>query len=291
MLSIASMSPREFDDWLKSHVRRPLVMGVLNVTPDSFSDGGKYLDADTAVRHGLSMLEQGADLLDVGGESTRPGSMPVPADEQIRRVEPVIARLCRENPAILISIDTTQARVARAAIDAGARIVNDISGGTADPDILQVVEQHGVPAVLMHMQGTPQTMQLNPRYDDVVNEVKLALEAKRQAAVSAGIERWRIVLDPGIGFGKAVSHNLTLLRRLKELKSLGAPLLLGVSRKGFIGRIAGGADPDNRVFGTAAAVSWCLANGADIARVHDVDAMAQVTRLLWAIQTAGDAPP
>lgn len=266
-------------------------MGVLNVTPDSFSDGGRWFDPDSAVGHGVNMLDQGADLLDIGGESTRPGSLPVGPDEQIRRVTPVIRQLRQLRPDVTISIDTSLASVAAAALDAGANLINDITGGTADPALLSLAAARGCPIVLMHIQGTPLTMQESPAYTDVLGEVKAFLARQRSAAVGAGVEPARVLLDPGIGFGKTLAHNLTLLRRLNELKELGSPLLLGVSRKGFIGRLTGKDDPDGRIFGTAASVAWCLANGADIVRVHDVEAMTQVVRVLWAIQSLGDAPP
>ena len=281
---MASATPAEFDLWLGDPHRRPLVMGILNVTPDSFSDGGKLSDAGAAIAHGQSMIESGAAVLDVGGESTRPGSEPVQADEQIRRVVPVIRALAGRS---LISIDTGNARVAEAALDAGANIINDIYGGLLDPKLLPLAAQARVPVILMHMQGRPATMQVDPRYSDVMAEVTAFLKGRVDAAVNSGIDRHRVLVDPGIGFGKTSEHNLTLLGRLKELKSLGQPLLVGTSRKGFIARITGESIESGRPFGSAATVAWCIANGADMVRVHDVGAMSQVVRVVEAIQRSG----
>jgi dihydropteroate synthase len=274
--------------------RRPLIMGVLNVTPDSFSDGGRFATPDRAVAHAREMAAAGADLIDVGGESTRPGSQPVPADEQIRRVVPVITELtglaARGQFGAVLSIDTTRATVAEAALDAGAHVVNDISGGRDDPAMLPLVARRRVPVVLMHMRGTPATMQIDPRYDDVAGEVARFLRERLTAAVAAGVLEGDVLLDPGIGFGKTASHNLELMRRLPEIAAAmaGRPLVVGVSRKGFIGRISGESDPANRVFGTAAAVAWSAAHGASILRVHDVAPMAQVLRVIEAIQSGGE---
>jgi dihydropteroate synthase len=283
------MSPSEFESWLNDPARRTLVMGVLNVTPDSFSDGGRYADLDAAVGHGGEMAAQGAAILDVGGESTRPGSEPVPEAEQIQRVVPVIRALANEVPALL-SIDTTRAAVAEAALDAGARLVNDISGGLDDPALLPLVARRGVPVVLMHMQGTPATMQVNPAYGDVAGEIRQFLEARVAAAESAGIDRARVLIDPGIGFGKRMGHNLELIRRLGEFTSLGRPMVVGVSRKGFIGRITGEDLASGRRFGTAAAVAWTVAHGAAVVRVHDVGPMAQVVRMIEAIKHGAADP-
>jgi dihydropteroate synthase len=273
---------------------RPLLMGVLNVTPDSFSDGGRFAAPGAAVAHAREMAAAGAELIDVGGESTRPGSQPVPAEEQARRVVPVIGELARLAArgefAAVLSIDTTRAAVAEAALDAGAHLVNDISGGRDDPAMLPMVARRRVPVVLMHMRGTPATMQIDPRYDDVVGEVARFLRERLSAAVEAGVAETDVLLDPGIGFGKTAAHNLELLRRLPEIAAAaaGRPLVVGVSRKGFIGRISGESDPANRVLGTAAAVAWSAAHGASILRVHDVAAMAQVVRVIGAIQTGGE---
>lgn len=265
-------------------------MGVLNVTPDSFSDGGRFLAPDQALEQARRMIAEGADLLDIGGESTRPGSDPVPADEQIRRVVPVIERI-RAETGTLISVDTTSSKVAAAALDGGADIVNDISGGEADPDLLPLIASRGVPVVLMHMRGTPKTMQSLADYNDVVAEVRAHLASRRDAAVAAGVAPKHILLDPGIGFGKNLEHNLLLLRDLKELAALGQPLLVGTSRKRFVGTITDEPEPERRVFGTAATVAWSVANGAAIVRVHDVRAMAQVVRMTEAIRSGNWTPP
>ena len=259
-------------------------MGILNVTPDSFSERGRFSDADAAIAHGLSMIESGAAVIDVGGESTPPGSQSVEAAEQIRRVVPVIRALAGRG---LISIDTGNAQVARAALAAGANIINDIYGGLLDANLLPLTAQARVPFILMHMQGQPATMQRDPKYEDVVGEVIAFIKERAEAAVRSGIDPHRLMIDPGIGFGKTDHHNLTLLRRLRELKSLGHPLLVGTSRKGFIGRIAGEPIESGRPLGTAATVAWCVANGADMVRVHDVGAMSQVVRVIEAIQQPG----
>jgi dihydropteroate synthase len=250
-------------------------MGVLNVTPDSFSDGGRYAGVESAVARANEMVAEGADLIDLGGETTRPGSLPVPAEEQIRRIEPVIRRIA--SLPVLISVDTTRSAVAEAALDAGAAIVNDISAGRDDPALLPLAGRRDCPVVLMHMQGTPATMQDSPTYSDVVGEVAAFLKARVAAAVEAGVERGRILIDPGIGFGKTLEHNLTLLRRQRDwLEAVGLPAVIGTSRKGFIGKITGVERPADRAFGTAATVAWAVANGAAVVRVHDVIAMKQV---------------
>lgn len=279
------MTPLDFDHWLIEAPRRCLVMGVLNVTPNSFSDGGKFADSSSAVAHAEEMIAAGADLLDIGGESTRPGSDPVSVDEQIRRVVPVIEAV-RKRHDIALSIDTTRAAVAEAALDAGACFVNDIAAGTDDPGMLPLVAKRAVPIVLMHMRGTPKTMQQNVHYENVLTTVTTFLQQRMDTAQSAGIAREKILLDPGIGFGKGMEHNLKLMRHLAELRVLNRPLLLGVSRKSFIGRITGESEPSHRLFGTAASVGWCVANGADIVRVHDVGPMRAVVKMIEAIATA-----
>jgi dihydropteroate synthase len=279
------MSPDDFVSWLADPRRPPLVMGVLNVTPDSFSDAGRWADPLAAVTHARQMADAGADLMDIGGESTRPGSQRVPADEQIRRILPVVETLMREiGQRCVLSIDTTLAPVAKAALDAGATVINDISGGSDDRTMFDLAASRRSPIVLMHMQGQPATMQLNPAYTDVVQEVRSFLLERAQAAIRTGVPRTHVLLDPGIGFGKNVNHNLELLRHLPRLAELGHPLVLGTSRKGFIGRIAGEPEPSQRLFGTAATVAWCVANGAAIVRVHDVEPMSKVVRVIRAIQ-------
>jgi dihydropteroate synthase len=261
----------------------PLVMGVLNVTPDSFSDGGRYLDPDAAVRHALEMADEGADIIDIGAESSRPGAQPVSESEELRRLIPVVREVCRR-VVVPVSVDTTKAGVARAALDAGAAIVNDISACQADPAMLPVVADAGAGLVLMHMQGTPQTMQRAPHYRSVVDEVREFLRERLQIAVRAGVAAEQILLDPGIGFGKNLEHNLALLARLDALHSLGRPILVGVSRKSFIGEVLG-RGLDDRLMGTAAAVAAAVSRGARVVRVHDVKAMRDVVRMTDAIRT------
>ena len=261
---------------------RTLVMGIVNVTPDSFSDGGMFDDADDAVKHGLRLLHEGADLLDVGGESTRPGSDPVSADEERRRVLPVIQRLRREAPQAVLSVDTRTAEVAKDALAAGAEVVNDIGAG-ADPEMFGVVAPTGAGIVLMHMRGEPKTMQDDPSYDDVVAEVRTFLAERIEAAVVAGIGRDRICIDPGIGFGKGLEHNLQLLRAIGSFRDLGVPVLAGVSRKRFIGTLSGAEDPGDRLEGTLGAVAWCAGRGVDVVRVHDVAQTSRALRVVDAI--------
>jgi dihydropteroate synthase len=245
------------------------IMGVLNVTPDSFSDGGRYLDAAAAVAHGLAMEAEGADVLDVGGESTRPGAEPVSADEERARVVPVIEGLRAAGARAQISIDTSKLAVAEAAVAAGATYVNDVTAFRADPALAGLVADRGLDCCLMHMRGDPRTMQRDPVYDDVVAEVKAFLEERLAAAVAAGVPEDRIQLDPGIGFGKALEHNLELLRRLDELVAIGRPLVVGTSRKSFLGRLTG-RDVADRLPGTIATSVLALERGASVFRVHDV---------------------
>lgn len=251
---------------------RPVVAGILNVTPDSFSDGGAGYDpADhpgRAVAVGHELVDAGADLVDVGGESTRPGAEPVDVDEELRRVVPVVEALAAAG--VLVSIDTSKARVARAAVDAGACMVNDVSAGRLDEDLLPTVGALGVPYVLTHMQGEPRTMQRDPTYGDVVGDVFDELEAWLAATAEAGIAFERTVVDPGIGFGKTVEHNLTLLRRMRELTSFGRPVMIGTSRKSFLGTLAGTEDPTERLEGSLATAALAVAAGARLVRAHDV---------------------
>jgi dihydropteroate synthase len=284
------MTPDELDRWLLAPPagRRPLVMGVVNVTPDSFSDGGDFLDPRRAADHAAAMVAAGADWVDVGGESTRPGSAPVPDLEQIARVVPVLRAIAAAGgPAVVCSVDTTRSAVAAAALDAGAAVVNDVSAGRDDAALLPLVGRRAVPVVLMHMLGTPATMQIDPQYADVTAEVAAFLAARARAAEDAGVSAHRVILDPGIGFGKTVAHNLQLLRELPRLSGGvgGRPLLVGTSRKGFVGRVTGVSAPADRVFGTAATVAWAVANGVAAVRVHDVGPMVQVVRMVRAILT------
>lgn len=270
---------------------RAAVMGVVNVTPDSFSDGGRYLDPGAAVEHGLELAAAGADVLDVGGESTRPGAEPVEAGEEARRVVPVIRRLAAEAK-VPVSVDTTKAAVAAAALEAGASIVNDVSAGRFDEAMLPLVAVAGAGYVAMHMQGTPATMQREPRYGDVVAEVGEFLVGRLAAAEEAGIARERLWADPGIGFGKTAAHNFELLARLPELvATVGVPVVVGTSRKVFIGAALGGLPVDEREEGTLATVVWALDRGASMVRVHDVRPAVEVARLLAALRTADPGPP
>ncbi|MGE5460022.1 MAG: dihydropteroate synthase [Solirubrobacterales bacterium] len=263
---------------------RTLVMGVLNVTPDSFSDGGRFLDADAAVDHALVLVADGADVVDIGGESTRPGSEPVTVEEERARVVPVIERLAAAHPALPVSIDTRKPEVAEAALAAGACIVNDVSGGRS-AGMFDVVREAGAGMVLMHMLGEPKTMQEAPRYHDVVADVKEYLRERIGAAEFAGIPAESLCIDPGIGFGKNLEHNLELLRGLGALTDLGRPLLVGPSRKRFIGTILD-LPEDERVEGTAGAVAWAVAQGANLVRVHDVKQIVRVVRVVDAIVRA-----
>jgi dihydropteroate synthase len=264
-------------------------MGVVNVTPDSFSDGGRYFDAGRAVEHGLELAAAGADIIDVGGESTRPGSRPVPESEEIGRVLPVVEGLRRRTPA-LISVDTTKAAVARAALDAGADIVNDTSAFRFDPAMPGVVARSGAAAVLMHMQGTPLTMQQAPHYEDLIGEIAAFLDDRIRVAEAAGIPRERVIVDPGIGFGKTVGHNLEIIRRQADFQALGRPLLLGFSRKAFLGAILG-LPPDGRLEGTIAAAVLSVERGAHILRVHDVGPVARAVRSAEAMLSTGGETP
>lgn len=260
---------------------RPLVMGVVNITPDSFFDGGKYATPDAAIRHALRLVEEGADLLDIGAESTRPGSNPIEEGEERRRLMPVLTAVARA-VRVPVSVDTMKSTVARAALEAGAVIVNDVSALQADPAMADVVATTGAGVVLMHMQGTPRTMQEAPVYDDVVGEVAVFFRERMRFCLDRGIEEDQIVLDPGIGFGKLLLHNLTLLGQLETFTSLGRPILVGVSMKSFIGQIVG-RPVEERSWGTAAAVAVAVSKGAGILRVHEVTAMKEVVAMAAAI--------
>jgi dihydropteroate synthase len=292
---------------------RTLVMGVLNVTPDSFSDGGKFADVQHAVAHAREMAHAGADIIDIGGESTRPGAEPVSAEEELRRVIPVVVQLAASHPALLpasgervtgegssgapsdralplISVDTTKAVVAEAALAAGARIVNDISALRFDGRMVDVVREHGAGVVLMHMLGTPQTMQNNPQYADVVADVRGFLQARIAFAIDHGIEKRQIAIDPGIGFGKTVEDNLKLLAHMDKFQSLGCAVMVGTSRKAFIGKVltplrAGlNREQHERLWGTAATVAWAVAHDANVVRVHDVTEIVDVVRMIEAVK-------
>ena len=259
---------------------QPLIMGVLNVTPDSFSDGGRFDDPVAAVTHGEQLIAEGAAILDVGGESTRPGASEVPAAAEIARVRPVVLRFAHEP--VPVSVDTRHAEVAIACIEAGASIINDVSG-FSDRAMIDVAAGCDAGVVVMHMRGEPKTMQGEPRYDDVVREVGGYLVAQATTLEAAGVERSRIALDPGIGFGKTLEHNLELLRHLPELAALGFPLVVGVSRKRFIGTITGVEEPASRLSGSLAAACWAVSHGADVVRVHDVASTCEAVAVTAAI--------
>ena len=261
---------------------RPLVMGIVNVTPDSFSDGGQFASTPAAIEHGLRLAGEGADFLDIGGESTRPGSQRVSLDEELARVIPVVRGLVAKTD-VPISVDTTKAEVARRALEAGASIVNDITAGLGDRGMIDVVREFDAGIILMHMQGTPETMQDNPTYENVVEEVGAFLETRIQACTDEGIDPKRIAIDPGIGFGKTLEHNLTLLRDLGELAAIGPPVVLGVSRKGLLGQITGRTRGE-RLASSLAAVCYCASLGAaDILRVHDVAPTVDAAKVIGAI--------
>lgn len=267
--------------WLKGKLdfsEGCLIMGILNVTPDSFSDGGEFFNTAKAIEHGLKMASQGAAIIDIGGESTRPGSNPVSQNEQIERVVPVIKSI-REKTDIPISIDTFNVEVARAALDAGASIINDITS-FSDMRMAELAAAYEVPVILMHMQGTPATMQAEPKYKDVVREVLKYLLERANFAEKAGIPKERIFIDPGIGFGKTFEHNLELLRNIDKFVETDYRVLVGTSRKSFIGKITGKTIPSERIFGTAATVALCAAAGVSITRVHDVPQMSDVVKII-----------
>jgi len=262
----------------------PIIVGILNVTPDSFSDGGQYQNTDEAVKHALQMVEEGADIIDIGGESTRPGSERVNASEQKNRVLPVIQALKKKIPEkVLISIDTTLADVASAALDAGASILNDVSAGREDPGMYELAAQKQCLYILMHMQGAPGNMQDNPVYDDVVEEIRSFLMERAQAAMNAGVKKENIIIDPGIGFGKTKEHNLQLMANLHRFVDTGYSVLLGTSRKRFMGSICAGVTPEQLIGATCATTTLGVAAGVKIFRVHDVRENRQAADVAWTI--------
>lgn len=263
--------------------KRAHIMGILNVTPDSFSDGGMYFNKSAAVRRAIQMVEEGADIIDIGGESTRPGSEKVPVEEELRRTIPVIKAVAKE-VAVPLSIDTYKAEVAKKALDAGASLVNDISGLRFDPEMPKTVSLYGVPVVIMHIKGTPGDMQKNPAYEALIPEIMDYLRAGIRLALEAGIQEDRIIIDPGIGFGKTFSHNLEIINNLREFTLLEKPILIGPSRKAFVGKILRDVPPGERLEGTAAAVAISIINGANIVRVHDVKEMVKVAKVADAVQ-------
>ena len=271
---------------LASDLAFPCVMGVLNVTPDSFSDGGLFVHPEAAVRQGVEMAEEGAAIVDVGGESTRPGSDRVSVEQEISRVLPIVEAL-QSRVAARISVDTSKAEVARRALAAGAAIVNDVSALRVDPEMVEVVADAGCPVCLMHMLGAPKTMQEDPRYDDVVDDVSRFLEERLAFAVARGVREEQVMLDPGIGFGKTLAHNLLLLRHLDRFAALGRPVVLGTSRKRFLGAILD-AEPQDRLFGTVATTVMGALAGATVFRVHDVRPNVEALRVTEAVRRAGD---
>lgn len=260
---------------------RTWIMGVINITPDSFSDGGRYFDKDKALERGFQLIEEGSDIIDIGGESTRPGSEPISPEEEIGRVVPLITAL-RKRTDTLISIDTTKSEVAQAALDAGADIINDISALRFDPRMAPLVAEEDVPVILMHMKGTPKTMQVNPTYEDVLLEVKAFLEESIDKAQASGIKKEKIIIDPGIGFGKRLKDNLVLINNLHMLEELERPILIGVSRKSFIGSILD-SPPEERLEGTIASAVLSVIHGAHILRIHDVSSVKKAVRVAEAI--------
>jgi dihydropteroate synthase len=261
---------------------RTHIMGILNVTPDSFSDGGRYAGVEQALVHGREMAAAGADIIDIGGESTRPGARSLSEEEELRRIIPVIERLSAEL-SVPLSVDTYKSGVAEKALEAGASIVNDISGLRFSPDMARVAADHGAAVIIMHIKGTPRDMQVNPVYTDVVGEIMAYLEEGLELAEKAGVEREKVLVDPGIGFGKTLEHNLTILDRLDELRGLGRPIVLGTSRKKFIGAVLDISAPEQRLDGTSATVALGIERGASVVRVHDVKPMARVARMTDAI--------
>ncbi len=270
------------DQVLSSIGQKTLIMGILNVTPDSFSDGGLFVSPQVALDRAQEMLAEGADIIDIGGESTRPGSAHVSVKEELSRVIPII-EIVAQNTRAPISVDTYKAEVAREALECGATIVNDISAATFDPEMPMVLAKTKCGAVLMHIPGTAQNLHYKPQYGDVVKEVSEFLSDSVARLLNAGAEKSRMLIDPGFGFGKTVDENLELIRRLYELKSIGLPILVGTSRKSTIGAILGGLPPEDRMEGTAATVAIAIANGADVIRVHDIKAMSRVARVADAI--------
>lgn len=263
---------------------KPLIMGILNVTPDSFSDGGNFPEPEDAVMHALNMVGEGADIIDIGGESTRPGSDRISAAEQKKRVLPVITALRKQLPEhIIISIDTTLAEVAEAAVMAGAGMINDVSAGRDDPDLIKVAAQCHCPYVIMHMQGTPKTMQVNPTYKDVVEEIRDFLLERVEVAQASGVRRENIIIDPGIGFGKTREHNLELMANLHQFVDTGYPVLLGASRKRFMGSLCAGVAPEQLIGATCATTALGVAAGVKIFRVHDVRENRQAADVAWSI--------
>ena len=274
-----------FQSWCTNPDKETLVMGIINVTPDSFSDGGKFYDSRKALEHASNLIDDGADILDIGGESTRPGAGQISVSEELKRVLPVIESIRSKYSDILISIDTTKSIVAQRAVEVGADIINDVSGLSFDIEMPRVIAKLKVPVIIMHMKGNPRNMQVNPEYKDLINDILLFFAEKIKIATSAGIKHNMIILDPGLGFGKTVQHNFYLLSKLNEFNTLGLPIMIGPSRKSFIG-VTLDASVEDRIDGTSAAVSAGIMNGARIVRVHDVRIMKRVVTIVDKIRTA-----
>jgi len=268
----------------KLSLNRTLIMGVLNVTPDSFSDGGKFYEPEIAINHALQMLDEGADIIDIGGESTRPGAEPLPIDIELKRVIPIIQSIIKARPDAVISIDTYKSIAAEKSIKAGAKIVNDISGLSFDPEMKNVIREYKVPVVIMHIKGTPRNMQENPYYEDLMGELIQYFRERINLALEAGIRKNQIIIDPGIGFGKRIEDNYVILNHLDELASLGYTVLVGPSRKSFVGKVLN-LPPAERIWGTAAAVAIAVYKGVNIIRVHDVKEMIQVVKIAERIRS------
>lgn len=276
---------KSFYHWCQDPNRETLVMGILNVTPDSFSDGGLFYNTDEAVSHALQLIENGIDIIDIGGESTRPGAKKISEEEEIQRIIPVVKQIRELSPEIIISIDTTKSMVAQKAIQSGANIINDISGFSFDNKMIDVVRESKVPVIIMHMQGDPSNMQNKPVYDDLIIDISSFFKSKIKLATDAGIKKKQIILDPGIGFGKTVGDNFQLINQLNEFCKLGFPVMIGPSRKSFIGTTLN-LPVDDRLEGTAAAVAVGVMNGARIVRVHDVKEIKRVVTIVEKIRTA-----
>jgi len=274
-----------FQDWCINPDKETLVMGIVNVTPDSFSDGGKFYSTKDAIAHASKLICEGADIIDIGGESTRPGANEISSSDELKRVIPVIKGIRSNNPDILISIDTTKAIVAKEAVEVGANIINDVSGLSFDSQMPKTVASLNVPIIIMHMKGNPRNMQKNPEYKDLIDEILDYFKERIKIATKAGIDREMIILDPGIGFGKTVEHNFQILSKLNKFNKLELPLLIGTSRKSFIG-LTLNLSPEDRVDGTAATVALGVNNGARIVRVHDVEKMKRVVTITDRIRNA-----
>tara|TARA_B100001173_G_scaffold294317_1_gene288085 strand:- start:421 stop:1260 length:840 start_codon:yes stop_codon:yes gene_type:complete len=269
---------KHFQNWCNSPGRKTLVMGIINVTPDSFSDGGKYVKIKNAINHAKKMVNDGADIIDVGGESTRPGADEVSISEELRRVIPVVESIRSNFPDLLISIDTTKSVVAHEAVKAGADIINDVSGLDSDIDMVGMVANLKVPIIIMHMKGNPRNMQINPKYKNLIGEITSFFEKKIKIATELGINRNLIIIDPGIGFGKTINHNFEIISKLKEFSKLDLPIMIGPSRKSFIGKTLN-LPVESRIEGTSAAITASILNGANIVRVHDVLEMKRVAEI------------